>query len=94
MISSLNWHHDLIRTNCMSSEACVLWSVGPMARWVCRAEAFNCKWHHLILTICKDNARSKLCTTYLFIDSHTNTFGLNVPVATAHVCSSLQAVLL
>ena len=51
---------DLIHTDCMSSEACVRWSVGPMAGWVCKAEAFNRKLHHLILVICKDNARSTL----------------------------------
>ena len=49
-------HNDLICTDCMSSEACVLWPVGPVAGWVCRAEAFNHKQHHLIFIICKDNA--------------------------------------
>ena len=46
--SSLIWHHELICTDCMSSEACVLWSVGPAVGWVCRAEAFNCKQHHFL----------------------------------------------
>ena len=69
------WHHELILIDYMSSEACVLWSVRPAVGCVCRAEAFNRKWHHLILTVCTDNARSKLCTICLFNDSHTNTLG-------------------